>query len=511
MGEAEVEASEVVKLVLQFLQESGLHATANTLTSETGIALNAVPEPANLRNWVETGRWDVVLPQLSSLALPKELMLELHEHMLIELAEVGELSSAKHLLQHSDTLHTLQEEQPERFARLQRLLDGCSEDGADVEYPGGMQREQRRRELADAIENEVTTAPSGRLLSLIGQALRWQRHCGYLPAGNEIDLLHGPKATGMKQETERPPERSVRTLRFDKQSRPECAMYSPDGTSLAIGTCDGFVELYGAASGRLRDDLPYQASGEFLAHDAGVLALAFSHDGELLLTGTSSGRLKAFRVSSGKCVRRFERAHRDGVSTVTFSPDAAHVLSASFDGTARVHGLRSGTVLREFRGHEAAVHGACYSGSGSRVVTACSDGSVHVWDAKSGERLHRCGAQTFSSVVSLSAFPKAPERVLVCTRSPTCYLLQMPRLGTTVTMNASRAPELVAAVASPRGSYVYCLASDGSLYAFQASSGEATQKITAHSTEVLGLCHHPQANLLATFASDGEMKLFTPS
>ena len=39
------------------------------------------------------------------------------------------------------------------------------------------------------------------------------------------------------------------------------------------------------------------------------------------------------------------------VTCLQFSKDNSQLLSASFDMTVRVHGLKSGKTLKEFRGH----------------------------------------------------------------------------------------------------------------------------------------------------------------
>lgn len=84
-------------------------------------------------------------------------------------------------------------------------------------------------------------------------------------------------------------------------------------------------------------------------------------------------------------MRRIDRAHAKGVTSVAFSKDGTHVLSASFDGVVRVHGLKSGKTLKEFRGHTSFVNYAVYSADGSQIVSASSDATVRVWDAKSCE------------------------------------------------------------------------------------------------------------------------------
>lgn len=77
--------------------------------------------------------------------------------------------------------------------------------------------------------------------------------------------------------------------------------------------------------------------------------------------------MQVWKIKSGQCLRKFESAHTQGVTSVAFSRDGTHVLSASYDGLARVHGLKSGKMLKEFRGHTSYVNHAIYSPDGSQV------------------------------------------------------------------------------------------------------------------------------------------------
>ena len=87
---------------------------------------------------------------------------------------------------------------------------------------------------------------------------------------------------------------------------------------------------------------------------------------------------QVWRVRTGQCLRRFEHAHSQGVTAVSFSRDGTQLLSASFDMTARIHGLKSGKQLKEFRGHGGYVNDAIFSADGTRVVTASSDATCKV-------------------------------------------------------------------------------------------------------------------------------------
>lgn len=77
--------------------------------------------------------------------------------------------------------------------------------------------------------------------------------------------------------------------------------------------------------------------------------------------------VQVWKVRTGQCLRKYERAHTQGVTSVSFSRDGTHVLSSSYDGLIRVHGIKSGKMLKELRGHTSYVNDATYSPDGSQV------------------------------------------------------------------------------------------------------------------------------------------------
>jgi len=80
-GVYEVEASDVIKLILQFCKENNLHRTLHTLQSESQVAMNSVDSMENFLSDVTQGRWDSVLPQAAGLQLPQDKLLALYEQV----------------------------------------------------------------------------------------------------------------------------------------------------------------------------------------------------------------------------------------------------------------------------------------------------------------------------------------------------------------------------------------------------------------------------------------------
>ena len=77
---------------------------------------------------------------------------------------------------------------------------------------------------------------------------------------------------------------------------------------------------------------------------------------------------QVFKIKTGQLLRKFDSAHGQGITSLSFSRDGTHILSASYDGLARVHGLKSGKLLKEFRGHTSYVNHASYSPDGTQVI-----------------------------------------------------------------------------------------------------------------------------------------------
>lgn len=91
--------------------------------------------------------------------------------------------------------------------------------------------------------------------------------------------------------------------------------------------------------------------------------------------------MEVWRLGTGKRLRLFDRAHNGCVTSLTFSEDSSQVISGSFDQTVRIHGLRSGHLLKEFRGHSSFVNAVAYVHAGMTLPAAACEGGAALLEA----------------------------------------------------------------------------------------------------------------------------------
>ncbi|KAJ1568033.1 Serine/threonine-protein kinase smu1, partial [Nowakowskiella sp. JEL0078] len=387
MAEVNIPVEDVVLLIHQFLKEHNLLNTLQELQKETKLTARSLEKDKKdeLLNWIKDGHWDNVLNTIITLNIPSAKLISLFELIVKDLLILNEQQAARSFLLNSDPLILLRSLSPSRFRKLEELFNLQHLKEEDVLYPKDYSKERQRLMVADEIAAEITTVAPSRLLTLLGQSLKWQYAQGLITPEASFDLFLGTTIRN-SNEHDLPVVQCASTIKFPKKSHPESIAFSPDAQFLATGSVDGLIEVWNHHTGRLRKDLKYQAEDRFMMMQTAVLALDVSRDSHSLASGDQAGRIQIWDVTTGICARRFTNAHSQGVTCVKFAKDGASVVSGGFDMRVKVHGVKSGRLLKEFVGHTGFVNDVVWVLD--VIVSAGADGAVKVWNSKSTECLH---------------------------------------------------------------------------------------------------------------------------
>jgi len=222
--------------------------------------------------------------------LPQADLMDLYEQIIVELLEIYEVELAKEILGKS-LEQSLKMEYPERVAKLEEMARQSQKEAKSTESGERLPKEKSRRNLAEKIKKSIVSAQPSRLMSLLGQALKYQEIQGTLNPNIKLNIYTG-EIPPEREEVERFPTVVQKAVKFSLKSLALTAKFSPNGLHLAFGCMDGLIEIWDPSSAKLKTDLDYQAEQRFMVHNAAVLSMAFSSDSELLCSGDKLGIIK---------------------------------------------------------------------------------------------------------------------------------------------------------------------------------------------------------------------------
>jgi WD40 repeat protein len=274
------------------------------------------------------------------------------------------------------------------------------------------------------------------------------------------------------------------------------ASFAPDG--------DGVVTV-GGDEARLWD-MQGRERMSFGPHRT-VASAVFSADGRHVVTASWDNSARVWDAERGTSLLKLDdhsagelEGHRARINAVAYSPKSDRIVTASDDATLRIWDATSGRVLRMLRGHKGPVLHAAYSDDGRYVVSSSRDTSARIWDAESGEMMSSLLGHQLA--VLHAEFSRDGTRVITGSEDFRAIIWDRESGQPRVTL-PEQTDRVTSVAFSPQGSRVVTGCADHSVKLWDATNGREILTLSGHTREVTSVSFSADGLSVLSSSRDG--------
>lgn len=148
--------------------------------------------------------------------------------------------------------------------------------------------------------------------------------------------------------------------------------YSPDGQKIITAADDGKIKVWDVNSGF--------CIVTFTEHTSAVTACQFAKRGSVLFTSSLDGSVRAWDLIRYRNFRTFTAPSRLSFSSLAVDPSGEIVCAGSHDSfDVHIWSVQTGQLLDQLAGHEGPISSLSFAADGSHVVSGSWDRTVRIW------------------------------------------------------------------------------------------------------------------------------------
>nr|XP_021396323.1 jouberin isoform X1 [Lonchura striata domestica]XP_021396324.1 jouberin isoform X1 [Lonchura striata domestica]XP_021396325.1 jouberin isoform X1 [Lonchura striata domestica] len=289
-----------------------------------------------------------------------------------------------------------------------------------------------------------------------------------------------------------------------------CIRFSHDGRTLAAACAgrNGYpIALYEIPSG--------QFLREFYGHLNIVYDLCWSKDNQYLLTASSDGTVRMWKIEmkAASAVRVFP--HPSFVYTAKYHPVAdSLVVTGCYDSVIRIWDANvreiHGQLLQELDGHKSFINTLCFDAEGHHMFSGDSSGLIIVWDTPvKGSSPHLFQHWKINKEIKENDIKGTPvnhlevhpngRHLLIHAKDSTLRIMDLRILATKKYVGATNYREKIHSTLTPCGTFLFSGSEDGRAYVWNPETGDqvATYSDLSFTSPLRDVAFHPHEHMVS--------------
>ena len=277
-------------------------------------------------------------------------------------------------------------------------------------------------------------------------------------------------------------------------------IFSADGEFLFSGSNDRTAKLWNVTTGNCVRTLQ-----GFNRH---IRALVFSPDSKTIAHSSSGIRetVKHWDIEQEKIINKFKQ-HKCIVWSVAFSSDGQFMVTCSGERTVKIWEIKTGTCVHTCWGHTNWVRSVAVNPSNSTVASSSDDKTIKLWDMYTGECLHTLeGHQNWIRSLAFSF-----DGQYLYSGSDDCTIKKWhPETGKLIktVVDGANLVQIWSIAISPDGKVIASSGNDRIIRLWDIETGECIRELKGHNSWIQSVAYHPHQNIVASGSYDRTVRLW---
>lgn len=216
-------------------------------------------------------------------------------------------------------------------------------------------------------------------------------------------------------------------------------------------------------------------------------------------------RLSTYPKPNGKYKEEFVlRGHVNDVYDLDWSPDGLKLVTACWDGSVKLWDCKNGTLITTFVGHSGRVYFAQFSPDGKKIASSSSDRTVVIWDVESGQLETILYGHT--GLVWCSQWSSDGKKILSTSQTGECIIWDAST-GSIIHKLTQHTGSVHRANWSPDNTKIVSGSSDGTIKIWDVSSGSSLMTLN-NFAGLINVTWSPDGTKIASSGNYGSAKVW---
>ena len=295
---------------------------------------------------------------------------------------------------------------------------------------------------------------------------------------------------------------------FGEEDDPEVwsVAFSPDGEWLISGSDDGLVRVWDVESREEKDISPLRG------HTGKVRCVAISPDGQVIASGSTDATVRLWDAGTGKQLLPLEEPGFEVISAA-FSPEGHKIAAGSHSresGNSHIalwDMITRNKIITNWLAHDWPVNGIVFSPDGSQIISGGEDGLVKVWDVSTRKEKELWSAKEHTKGIASVAISPDGGRFVSGGKDGKVTLWEATARDKVIYLGSHGRPVMSVAF-GPQGGIVASASHDKTIKLWNTASKEPIAVLVGHTAKVNSVMFNSDGTLCASGSLDGTIKLW---